>query len=142
MCKSESTLSNLRELVNNLVENNKRLMDAQRGEITGWNHAYEDYLCPWRDYLHDLMPQQLDWAFTNVKKLYTYDCTRSAVVEAIEAVISKINEHISTLLIEQCTQTITDAFSNVNSSADAIALATAIDEAKNQALAEYFKNNK
>lgn len=141
MCKTNSTLNDLRILAKNLTENNERLMNAQRDEITGWNHAYEDYLCPWSNVLSDLMPQQLEWAFTNVKKLYSYDCTRSAVVEAINSVIAKINEHVNTLLVEQCTQSIYDAFSNVGSPAEAIALATAIDDAKNTAMAEYFKSN-
>lgn len=133
------TPSSLFNLAAEVLANNERLMAALDNEVPGRAHAYEDLLCPWYNYLNDLMPQQMEWAFTCVKRIYTYDCTRGQLVEAMTVVADKIKQTANAWAIELCTKSIQEAFNAISSPADAVALAAEIDKMKNACLASFFK---
>lgn len=139
MTMKNLTPRDLLDLAAKISTNNERLMAALNNEVPGCAHTYEDLLFPWHNYLNDLMPQQLEWAFTCVRHIYTYDCTRAQLVEAMTVVADKIKQTANAWTIDQCLKTIEDAFHIVSSPVDAVALANEIDCTKNRCLADFFK---
>ncbi len=144
-CQETATnvnVNNLRALVKALNEANTLLMEASNDSVPGCVHRYQDLLSPWSSVLEPKMHQPMDWVFSNIKKIYSYDCTRADLVESVNSLITHIEKYAAEVLIEQCTQSITEAFAHVDDPAAAIALATAIDETKNACLARFFNNHK
>lgn len=127
------------DLAAKITTNNERLMNALNNEVPACAHTYEDLLGPWRNYLNELMPQYMEWAFACVKRLYTYDCTREQLVEAMRVIVDKLNETANALVIDECLKGIQEAFNATHSPVEAVTLAAEIDKMKNACLAEVFK---
>ena len=100
--------------------------------------ALEDILKPWQNYLNDAAKHEAWIAFDAIKFFRTYDRTRQQVINAVDALSTKITELARAWALELCAECIKDTFRHFNTPADIVCFSSAIDEAKNHCLKAAF----